>query len=103
MAKANIDNLIKMELEKIEKKVEEFQEYLEINPIVSDSSFLLLEEDTQNRVHKEITIQIKMQDALFNWLPLLEKLREDKSKKQTSTRGDVKVGGMFAKKLENNE
>jgi hypothetical protein len=40
-----------------------------------------------------------MQDALFSWLPLLQKLRESEQTKQLETRGDIEVNGMFSRKM----
>lgn len=101
MAKKKIDDksLIHLNLEKLEAKVDEFQNYLELNPInstVTQDGAILMELDAQDKLHKEILIQIKMQDSLFNWLPLLEKLKE-KEEAVSSTRGDVEVGGFFRK------
>lgn len=93
------ESYIHFELKKIESKVKEFQDYLSLNPItaqVTKGNEILLSDENQDKLHKEIVIQIKMQDALFNWLPLLEKLREDESK-EVEKRGDVKIGGMFKK------
>lgn len=67
MAKINKDSLIHVELEKITAKVTEFQDYLENKKIAAEI-------DTKAR-HDEIDIQIKMQNALFAWLPVLENLR----------------------------
>jgi hypothetical protein len=100
MAKIKIDSLIDVELSKLEAKVAEFQTYLEENSITTvvkgnGEFFLGLEE--QDKLHKEIVIQIKMQDALFNWMPLLEKLREAEVTKKQQIRGDIEVGGLFNK------
>lgn len=99
--KINTDILTAFELEKLENKVQQFQKYLEMNPItaqVTKNNEILLTEDTQDKLHKEIIIQIKIQDALFNWLPLLEKLRQSEKTKDIETRGDVPVNGLFKKK-----
>lgn len=91
MAGKKIDtkSLIHLELEKLEKKVNEFQKYLQDNPIVR------LEEEDSDKLHREIVIQIKIQDALFSWLPLLEKLRSVDDGKSGNTRGDVDISPMF--------
>jgi hypothetical protein len=93
--------LISFELDKLEQKVQEFQNYLSMNPItaqVTKGSQILLTEDDQDKLHKELVIQIKVQDALFAWMPLLEKLREAQAGKQLETRGDIEVNGLFKHK-----
>jgi hypothetical protein len=98
-----LDNrsLIKFELKRLEDKVKEFQDYLAINKInnsvVNSDNTFILAEDTQDQLHKEILIQIKMQDAVFNWVPLLEKLREVKGE-ILETRGDIEINGLFKNK-----
>lgn len=95
-------SLIHFELSKLEDKVHEFQKYLELNTIISKVGVrideLELADDQQDKLHKEIVIQIKMQDALFNWMPILEKLRDTSETKELQTRGDVEVNGMFKNK-----
>lgn len=106
MAKIKVDSLINIELSKLENKVKEFQDYLEMNSIVAKvtgNSEIFLGLEQQDQLHKEIVIQIKIQDALFNWMPLLEKLREEKDNKKIETRGDVPVNGMFLRKREREE
>lgn len=96
--KVNPQDIILFELEKLEAKVNEFQKYLELNTInaqITKDGAITLSEENQDKLHKEIVIQIKMQDALFNWLPLLQKLREGEQNKQLETRGDVEVNGLF--------
>lgn len=91
--------LIDLELQKLQDKVNEFQDYLNINKItaqVTKGNDIILGEDDQEKLHKEILVQIKMQDAVFNWLPLLEKLKEKDVAKQ-ETYGDAKIGGHFNK------
>lgn len=51
----------------------------------------------QEKLHKEIAIQIKMQDAILVWLPILEKLKQREEEK-LQTYGDVEVNGLFNKK-----
>lgn len=97
------ENLIDSEIKELENKVKEFQDYLRLNSIISNvgnKGKLRIDEldltiEDQDKLHKEIVIQIKMQDAVFNWLPLLRKLRESEEEKQMETRGDVEVSGMF--------
>lgn len=101
MAKLNLDSLISVEIEKLQGKVNQFQKYLEMNPItaqVTKDNEILLSQDSQDKLHKEIVIQIKMQDALFNWLPLLEKLKKGEEGKELETRGDVEINGLFKNK-----
>lgn len=102
MAKAiKVESLISFEINKLQDKVDQFQQYLEMNPItaqVTQANEILLTQDTQDQLHKEIIIQIKMQDALFNWLPLLEKLKLNEADKGLETRGDVPVNGLFKNK-----
>jgi hypothetical protein len=103
--KVDTKSLIHVELNKLEAKIHEFQQYLEINPIitkVTGNDIILLPEDAQSLLHKEIAVQIKIQDALFNWMPLLEKLRETDSTKPLETRGDIEINGLFAKRRQNN-
>jgi len=100
--KINTKDIILFELTKLEAKVNEFQAYLELNPInaqVTKGNEIMLSEENQDKLHKEIVIQIKMQDALFSWIPLLEKLREGEQTKQLETRGDIEVNGLFSRKM----
>ena len=91
--------LIEKEIGNFVAKVEEFQQYLKDNDVRGLAS--LGDEDFtttyQDKLHKEILIQIKMQDAILNWLPLLKKLREDDETKKETIRGGASVGGMFKK------
>jgi hypothetical protein len=102
MAKAKkIDekSLIHFNLEKLEAKVNEFQDYLEmnsINSIVTKDGEVELSLDAQDQLHKEILVQIKMQDALFSWMPILEKLKEgENNKTNIDTYGDKEINGLF--------
>lgn len=95
-------SIIDLELKKIEDKVNEFQSYLEDNSITKVKPLEHNENDNyQDKLHKEILVQIKMQDALFSWLPLLQKLKELDSEKEVSTRGDVPINGLFKSKRNN--
>lgn len=106
MAKIRIDkldskSLIKFELNSLEEKVKEFQDYLRINKInstVTQAGVITLSEDDQDKLHKELLIQIKVQDAIFNWVPLLEKLRESQEVKDVETRGDIEINGLYKNK-----
>lgn len=97
--KIDTKSLIHFEISKLESKVKEFQKYLEINSILYNGKNRIDEEDIdQDKLHREIVIQIKMQDALFSWLPLLEKLRTTEQGKELETRGDIEINGLFKKK-----
>lgn len=102
MAK-KLDNqdVIHFELERLEKKVEEFQTYLEKNSILTPPSSNYGDGvDNQDKLHKEMVLQIKVQSALFEWLPLLAKLRDrDNRDKAIKTRGDVEINGLFNQKM----
>lgn len=105
--KINLDSLIAIPIQNLEDKVKEFQDYLRLNSIVQtnglridDSSFTV---EAQDKLHKEIVIQIKMQDALFAWLPLLEKLREEKESTKFETRGDVATNGLYNRRKNQDE
>lgn len=79
MAKKN-EGVIALEISKYEEKIKEFQDYLEQNNVVTKvtSKGEYNEADNvQDKRHKEILIQIKMMDALPNWLSALKKLREE--------------------------
>lgn len=108
MAKKELDNksLIHFELEKLEEKVNEFQTYLQLNSIIRTKEGYRIDDvnlpgEYQDKLHKEILVQIKIQDALFSWVPLLAKLREVESDKTIKTRGDVEVSGLFKSKQTN--
>jgi hypothetical protein len=99
LSKIDEQSLVHFNIQKLESKIDEFQSYLQINTIntaVTKDNEILLNLDTQDQLHKEILIQIKMQDALFNWIPLLEKLKQ-KEQDSNSIRGDAEIGGMFTK------
>lgn len=98
--KLNPDNLIDVEIKKFEAKLAEFQNYMQMNTIVTqvtDGDKILLTEENQDLLHEEILIQIKMQDAVLSWMPLLKKLRETEKEKVDENRGDIEVGGNFKK------
>ncbi len=101
--KINTDSLIGLELEKLQSKVDQFQDYLEINSITQYSNIRVdeIEEDIQDKLHKEIIVQIKMQDAIFNWLPLLEKLKEASSENNVELRGGAEFNGLMQKAQNN--
>lgn len=101
--KINTDSLIGLELEKLQSKVDQFQDYLEINSITQYSNIRVdeIEEDIQDKLHKEIIVQIKMQDAIFNWLPLLEKLKEASNENNIELRGGAEFNGLMQKAKNN--
>lgn len=98
--KINTDSLIHVELEKLEKKVKEFQTYLELNSILYSGTTRMDEDNEvdQDKLHKEIVVQIKMQDALFVWLPLLDKLKAGEQGKELETRGNIEVNGLYKRR-----
>lgn len=99
-----VEDLIGVEREKFEEKLSEFQQYLQDNSIISKISGegeIDLITERQELLHKEILVQIKMQDAILNWLPLLKSLKETDAKK-LETRGDVPVNRMFENRKGNN-
>lgn len=65
--KSNPESLIALELDRLSNKVDEFQDYLEAKQIRAEAD--------DNARQKEIEVQIKMVNALFEWLPSLEALR----------------------------
>lgn len=102
MASKTLKNLTSVDVEigKLESKINEFQSYLSQNSIiaqVTSANEILLTEDEQEKRHKEILTQIKMQDALFAWLPLLKKLKEDTAIKTDELRGGQEANGLFNK------
>lgn len=102
MAKKKIDerNLIYYNLEKLDSKINEFQDYLELNPInsiVTKDGAISITLDAQDKLHKELVIQMKVQDFLFNALPILQKLKEGQQNKEKEIRGDNEIGGLFTK------
>ena len=101
MSKKKLDSksLVDLELSKLEKKVQEFQTYLEQNSILKAKT-LDSTDDYQDKLHKEMLVQIKVQDALFNWMPLLAKLRETEEDK-VELRGGGELNGMYINKKQN--
>lgn len=104
--KINVESLIGQEIEHLEEKINEFQLYLRLNNLTVNENgtrYDELEIDAQDKLHKEIIIQIKMQDALFNWLPLLEKLKEGDQGKKFETRGDIPTNGLYNRRKNQEE
>lgn len=90
--KNNKDSVIALELERFEKKIKEFQDYLEFTSIKSIG-------DTKER-HNEIDAQIKILNALPNWLTAYERLLEEASTSdQIDVRGGEEISGLMQKKL----
>lgn len=77
--------VIALEIEKYEAKIKEFQDYLELNQI-KDAYF-----ETEQDKHKEIDTQIKMMNALPNWLLSLKQLKEDAKDKPIELRGGAQI------------
>jgi hypothetical protein len=103
MAKAVKVNAVDVEISRVEEKIKEFQDYLKENTIITKVVNGRLKEasEDQSMRHKEIEIQIKMNEAVLRWLPLLKVLREDEvEKKGVETRGDVQVSGIYKNKGE---
>lgn len=85
--KKNNDSLIAPEEAKLSAKVEEFQSYLETRKINGEGD--------DSKRHKEIEVQIKMLNALFEWLPSLESLRRlgtDEEEKEEYRKGTRPAG-----------
>ena len=82
-AKSKKDNPISLELDKFEKKIKQYQTYLE-------TYNLLHIEDTGER-HKEITAQNSIMNLLPNWLKGLKELREISEKATIETRGGAEI------------
>lgn len=86
MAKSKVGNVIALEIEKYESKINEFQTYLETHDIRRIGE-LDIEEDK----YKEIDTQIKMMNALPNWLVSLKTLKEDAEAKSIELRGGNEI------------
>jgi hypothetical protein len=101
MAKSKKDSPIALEIQSYESKINEFQNYLEINPIISKvtkDGDIKEEPESQDKRHKEIAIQIKMMDALPSWLTALKKLKEEQVQSELETRGDIDIPGVIKNK-----
>lgn len=86
---------IALQLEEFKEKINEYQSYLnsiDINKI----------RDTKER-HNEVDCQIKIMNALPQWLAALEKLLEDADdiKKEIEVRGGDEMSGIMKYKTEN--
>lgn len=76
-------NSIALEIDKFEKKIKEYQDYLQMMDITK-----MTEEDSR---HREITTQNSIMSLLPVWLEALKKLRDVAQEKQLETRGDVDI------------
>lgn len=87
MAKEKI-SVIALELERFNDKVQQFQNYLaSINPLGIDD---------EKKRQSEIDTQIKIMNALPNWLAALEKLRtQSDATKQVEVRADAELSGLM--------
>ena len=93
---------IDYEIGKVEEKIKEFQDYLIENTVITKVKNGELKEASEAQAlrHKEIEIQIKMNDAVLRWLPILKSLREEASKKEVALMGDVEMNPMFKRKFD---
>lgn len=85
MAKKKIESVIALEIEKYEKKIAEFQTYLESHKV-----------DNAEEKYKEMDAQTKLMNALPNWILALKQMKEDVQAKQNQTelRGGAQISGM---------
>ena len=95
MAKTKKNEAIALELEKFEQKIREFQAYLETYNVNSKTETIMV--DASKR-HAEIQCQIKIMDALPNWLAGLKKLKEDSQTAEPEYRGDQVPNGLMKNK-----
>lgn len=95
MPKLKKNEAIALELEKFEAKIKEFQQYLETYNVTSKTEAIMV--DVSKR-HAEIQCQIKIMDALPNWLAGLKKLKEDSETAAPEYRGDQVPNGLMKNK-----
>lgn len=82
MAKKQVQSVIALEVEKYEKKIAEFQDYLERH-----KNFELAEDK-----YKEGDFQTRLMNALPNWILALKAMKEGaKDKNEVELRGDAKI------------
>lgn len=94
--KSKKESLIALELNSFEDIVKRFQDYL------SKYDVRFIEEDKKR--HDEADCQIKIMNALPNWLAALERLRESKSDaKVVDVRGSSEMSGLMEIKMKKNE
>lgn len=70
-----IDSIIAIELKRFEKKVQDFQDFIEKKPITD----------------RDVATQIKVMDKLPGWLKELAELRKLDPSKTTNVRGDLNL------------
>lgn len=98
MAKKNNDSVIALEIEKYEQKINEFQTYLETHDIRRIGEF-----DGEEDKYKEIDTQIKMMNALPNWLVSLKALKEAAEEAKTELRGGNEISDAARIMMERNK
>jgi hypothetical protein len=86
MAKKNKDSIIALEIEKYEKKIKEYQDYL------TKHSDLDLEGDNK---YKEADLQFKLMNCLPTWLEALKKLKQEAENSSIELRGESEVNDVF--------
>lgn len=98
MAK-KINTIIAVELDKFEKIIFQYQDYLMKNDI--------RRMDDDKKRHDEGNFQIKVIDALPKWLSALEALRykeeEEKRDIKDEVRGGSELSGLMEQKLKNHQ
>ncbi len=87
MAKKDKNNVIALEIENFENKIKEFQIYLHTHDIRRIGEF----EKEGGDKYKEVDLQIKMMNALPNWLVALKSLKEAAAELQEDLRGDSEM------------
>lgn len=80
------NNIIGLEIERLEKKIKQYQDYLDIMDITTMTN--------DDKRHKEIPTQNAIMDRLPVWLESLKKLREE-AVEQKETFGDVQINKAF--------
>lgn len=93
MATKPKNSLIALELEGFEKKILQYQAYLE--------QFDVRNMGDDKKRHDEISAQISIMNALPKWLAELKALREVQEKKKQETRGGYSISGLAEAKLDN--
>lgn len=91
------ESLIALELKEFSDKIKQFQGYL------SEHDIRFMDEDKKR--HDEVGCQIKIMDALPNWLAALEKLltTDEVQKKEIEVRGGNEVSGLMKIKMNNDQ
>lgn len=93
MAKKEVKSLIALELENFEKKINQFQNYL--------NEFNISTIDEDKKRHDEITAQIRIMDALPKWLLELERMRikDVEEKEKVVVKGGNELSGLMQEKI----